>query len=142
MKFWDSSAIVPLLIDEQYSNEIKLFYSNDKDIVVWMLTPIEILSAFNRKIWDKSISEKDWRRVEALFDKLVLSWNEVVNYELVRKRAKRLIFTHNLKAADSLQLAAALVATKEQPDRLDFVTLDNNLSKAAKREGFNTLPEH
>jgi hypothetical protein len=47
---------------------------------------------------------------------------------------------HDLRAADALQLAAALIACDEQPALLPFVTLDRRLADAARREGFRVLP--
>ena len=43
---------------------------------------------------------------------------------------------HALRAADALQLAAALLASDEEPAGLDIVTLDSRLADAARREGF------
>lgn len=43
---------------------------------------------------------------------------------------------HPLRAADALQLAAALVLSDFEPRTLPFVTLDDRLASAARREGF------
>jgi hypothetical protein len=45
-----------------------------------------------------------------------------------------------MKAADALQLAAALRWAAEQPDGHEFVSLDETLRRAAKVEGFTVLP--
>jgi len=58
----------------------------------------------------------------------------------VDRRARRLLAAHPLRAADALQLAAALVACDERPDVLALVTLDDHLAEAARREGFVVLP--
>ncbi|MFY9343542.1 MAG: hypothetical protein WAT39_13685 [Planctomycetota bacterium] len=55
-------------------------------------------------------------------------------------RARRLLANHPLRAADACQLAAALIACRERPDALGFVTLDSRLAEAARREGFTVLP--
>lgn len=44
------------------------------------------------------------------------------------------------RAADALQLAAALIACDEQPSLPPFVALDHRLADAARREGFRVLP--
>lgn len=44
------------------------------------------------------------------------------------------------KAADSLQLAAALVWANGHPTSHSFVCLDEKLRDAAHREGFKVLP--
>jgi predicted nucleic acid-binding protein len=55
-------------------------------------------------------------------------------------RARRLLETHPLSAADALQLAAALVMTEERPTGTEFVTFDIRLAEAANKEGFPVLP--
>jgi predicted nucleic acid-binding protein len=57
----------------------------------------------------------------------------------VRRRAERLAAVHPLTAADALQLAAALVASGDRPETLDFVTLDSRLAAAAQIEGFRVI---
>ena len=44
-----------------------------------------------------------------------------------------------LRAADSLQLAAALIAADHDPATLEILCLDPRLSSAARREGFTVL---
>ena len=56
--------------------------------------------------------------------------------ERVRQRALRLLRVHPLRAADALQLAAALVAASEEPADLELVSSDARLSAAARQEGF------
>ncbi len=46
---------------------------------------------------------------------------------------------HALRAADSLQLAAALIAANHDPATLEIVSLDARLATAARREGFKVL---
>jgi hypothetical protein len=45
-----------------------------------------------------------------------------------------------LRAADALQLAAALVWCQGDPLQHGFVCLDQRLREAARREGFTALP--
>lgn len=61
--------------------------------------------------------------------------------EAVRQRAKRLLMVHPLRAADALQLAAALVWAAESPQGLELVCLDRRLKEAALKEGFTVLPD-
>jgi uncharacterized protein len=57
----------------------------------------------------------------------------------VRRTAERLLRTHPLRAAGSLQLAAALIAADHNPTSLDIVCLDARLSRSARREGFTVI---
>ena len=59
--------------------------------------------------------------------------------DLVRRHAERLVETHPLRAADALQVGAALVAAHDDPAALEFVTLDQQQAQAAEREGFHVL---
>jgi predicted nucleic acid-binding protein len=51
----------------------------------------------------------------------------------------RLLRLHSLRAADALQLAAAIVLSEHDPATLPFVTLDDQLARAAELEGFSLL---
>jgi len=66
---------------------------------------------------------------------------EVQAIEKVRARALRLLEVHPLRAADACQLAAALVATQEDPHRLSVLCFDQNLKNAALKEGFLVNPQ-
>jgi hypothetical protein len=48
MRFWDSSAIVPLLVREPASDAITSEYEHEPDMLVWWATPIECVSALAR----------------------------------------------------------------------------------------------
>ncbi len=60
--------------------------------------------------------------------------------DAVRQRASRLLAVHPLRAADALQLAAALVWCEERPAGEKLVCLDVQLRDAALREGFHLEP--
>jgi predicted nucleic acid-binding protein len=66
-------------------------------------------------------------------------WSEVTAVEIVRRYAERIVETHPVRAADALQIGAALVAAEDDPSTLDFVTLDQQQAAAAEREGFRVL---
>jgi uncharacterized protein len=66
--------------------------------------------------------------------------HEIEPSEEVREAAKRLLRVHDLRAADSLHLAAAFVAAESRPASLPFVCLDERLRVAAAREGFAVVP--
>ena len=70
---------------------------------------------------------------------LASAWQEVLATEPVRNTAQRLLRTHPLRSADSLQLAAAIVAAEFEPGSLEFVCLDDRLNEAAMREGFRIV---
>ncbi len=65
---------------------------------------------------------------------------EVKAIEQVKQRAVRLLEVHPLRAADACQLASALVATHEDPNRPIIVSFDRRLKNAAIKEGFIVNP--
>ena len=139
MKFWDSSAIVPLVCRENATASMLRLYSRDMDILVWGLTRTEVLSALCRHARDGSLSQKSFGEAKAKLEDLEADWTENVDYEGVRERAGRLLAIHALSAADALQLAAALVAVEERTRGFHFVTLDEKLAEAAAKEGFSVI---
>ena len=140
MKFWDSSAIVPLVFSERTSSEVLQCYRDDSHILVWALTSTEVVSALYRRFREGSLTAGELSDSCQRLHDLREDWNEVEALELVKQRAERLLRVHPLRAADALQLGAALLATQEQPQGIGFVSYDQNLAAAAHKEGFAVLP--
>lgn len=140
MRFWDSSAIVPLVCREPESSRCRAWLRADPVIVVWAFTTPEVISALCRKRREDRLNQGAFAGAKARLHKIEQAWNEVVSYDAVRARARRLLETHPLSAADALQLAAALVMTEERPAGTEFVTFDARLAEAATKEGFKLLP--
>jgi predicted nucleic acid-binding protein len=72
-----------------------------------------------------------------LLDALSEGWIEVVASNAVRGAAERAVAVHSLRAADALQLAAAITWRSGDPAGAGFVCLDERLADAASREGFS-----
>lgn len=140
MKFWDSSAIIPLCLKEPASETIRTLAKSDEDIIVWWGTKIECLSALSRRRREGSISADAERKARNALKALASVWSEVQPTEIVRRRSERLLMVHPLRAADSFQLAAALVWSEDRPQGLEFISLDKNLCEAAFKEGFTVIP--
>ena len=140
MRFWDSSAIIPLCLKEKASEAIRGLMKDDEDIVVWWTTPIECLSALSRRQREGVLTSGDAGKARAILSALAAAWSEVQPTEMVRVRAERLLSIHPLRAADALQLAAALVWAQEMTRGLDFVCLDQNLRESSLKEGFSIQP--
>lgn len=137
MKYWDSSAIVPLLVEEQATAFLLNLYKRDSVILAGWGADVECVSAVARLEREGSLDVGAVSDALKRLDTLRASWQEVQPIELVRETAKRLLRVHNLRAADSLQLAAALVVTQHRPSTLAFVCMDERLAAVAQREGFN-----
>jgi predicted nucleic acid-binding protein len=139
VRYWDSSAIVPLLALEEKSQEMEKRLREDPRIVTWWGSRIECASALNRVNREGGLEEKALARALRDLETLAGSWYEVSPTEAVRRRAMRLLRVHPLRSTDALHLAAALVAAREDPGSLAFITGDQTLRLAAEREGFETL---
>ena len=140
MRFWDSSAVVPLVCAEAASTACRNWLRADPVMLVWALTATEVTSAVARKRRDGTLDRLRATTAKRRLARLEAAWSEVTRWEAVRDRARRLLETHDLRAADALQLAAALVATEERPSGVEFVTFDHRLAEAAGHESFTVLP--
>ena len=136
MKFWDSSALVPLLAAERRTRAVQALYTRDPEVVVWWGTPVECASAIARLERDGALSGADAAESFSRLDALVPSWMQIEPSDEIRESARRFLRVHPLRAADGLQLAAALVAAERRPPTLTLVTCDDRLRDAAGKEGF------
>ena len=136
MRFWDSSAIVPLLVGEPSTVAMQTIAQDDPTMLVWWATEVECVSAIARlERQDELSTDAAVVALESL-DALAESWSEVQPVEAIRRTARRLLRVHHLRAAAAFQLAAAVVAAEGQPRSLEIVTLDDRLTESAQREGF------
>ena len=139
MRFWDTSALIPLVVAERGTARVRRWLRDDPDVVVWALTRVELLSALARRRREAPDSAAQLRVARRDLLSAWERWSEVTAVEVVRRYAERVVEAHPLRAADALQIGAALVAAEENPAGLEFVTLDHNLAEAAEREGFRIL---
>lgn len=141
MRFWDSSALVPLIVAQPMSAAADEWLEMDATLAVWVLTPVELASAIARLARERSISETAAHEAEVRIDQLLGSCHTVVDVEAVKVQARRLLRTHPLRAADALQLGAAWEWALGRPNGRVFHTFDARLGAAARREGFEVVPE-
>ena len=140
MKYWDSSALLPLLVREESTKALSKLLAGDRSLLVWWGSAVECASALCRLEREGNL---DADGVSAALERLAVlraSWHEVQPTDMVRETALRLLRTHDLRAADALQLAAARVASEGRARSLPFVCLDKRLRRAAVREGFRIEP--
>jgi predicted nucleic acid-binding protein len=136
MNFWDSSALVPLLVTEASSDLRRKQYAADPWAVVWFGTLAEIESSLVRRQRDGQLPADVEHAARKRLHEMTKQWTEVTPTTEVRARAIRLLRVHPLRAADAFQLAAALIFCREQPQHLPFLTADQRLRDAANLEGF------
>jgi predicted nucleic acid-binding protein len=136
--FWDSSALVPLCVHESTSRQthaqLRKFLP-----VVWWGSLVEVHSAVARLHRLGQLTDAEEQKALSQLDLLNRSWREILPGDHVRELATRLLEAHDLRAADSLQLAAAMTWCQQRPAKRDFVCADQRLSRAAIATGFSVL---
>ena len=136
MKFWDASAIVPLLMAEATTKGVQAIAEQDSTMLVWWATEVECASAITRLERDGALDDVAGAEAFDRLRHLARGWHEVEPSDAVREAAVRFLRVHPLRAADALQLAAAFVAAERRPSSIEVVTLDERLAAAARKEGF------
>ena len=135
MRYWDASALAPLVVKEERTDEVRAWLAEDAAIVTWAWTRVELVSAVERRVREGSLTREMRREVLERFERLWESWDEVTDLLAVRAKAVALLARHDLRAADAAQLAAALVIAEQVPEGLTFACLDARLAEAAEKEG-------
>jgi uncharacterized protein len=135
--FWDTSAVVPLCVAEESSDLARKEWPSGIPSV-WWATHVEALSGIHRRAKAGLPAEHRDAAVQILRG-LSEQWDEVEPSEHVRALAMELLERFDLRAADALQLAAALVWCNERPRNRRFVCNDQGLSGAARALGFDVV---
>lgn len=140
MRYWDASAIAPLVVSEETSELARSWLAEDPSIVTWAWTRVELMSAVERRVREGTVSRAERRLVVDRLGLLWKAWDEVTDLVTVRTKAIPILARHPVRAADAAQLGAALVVAEHVPEGLTFVCLDRRLNEAAEKEGLRTLP--
>jgi hypothetical protein len=139
--FWDTSAIIPVLLPEPRSAALTEALAADREVTVWWGAPVECLSAIYGRHRESPVPAPLLTEALSRLRALVEDADTVTPTDEARRRAGRLVAAHPLRAADALQLGAALVWCEEQSHGEVFVCLDDRLREAARREGFSLAPQ-
>lgn len=139
MRFWDASALLPLLVREPGTELSREWLQTDPEVVLWTFTRVELASSIERRAREGSLNRTDRANVLRRAERMANDAHEVVDVAAVRTRALSLLARHALRAADAAQLAAALVVADPDPSSLTMVVLDRRLADAAAREGLGVL---
>lgn len=140
MRYWDASAIVPLLVEEPRTADARAALTEDAGIVTWWGTWIECTSAIARLERAAALTPRQATQAIEVLRAIATGWNEILPADVVRETACRLLRVHPVRAADALQLAAATVMTGGRPAQAGFMAFDDRLRDAAGREGFFVGP--
>ena len=130
---------ISLVVEEPMSARRRDLLRRDPAIVTWGASQIECASALNRLHRENAIDSAGLGQSLERLRGFAETWLEVRPMQRVRNRSLRLRRIHSLLSADAMQLAAALVASGEDPLTLDLVCSDARLSAAASQEGITIL---
>ena len=136
--FWDASALIPVCVNEAASRQAHSYLRRFAP-VVWWGSPVEVQSAICRLHREREISDQEKHGAVGRLRLLSGAWREVLPNDQLRDLAIQILDKHSLRAADSMQLAAALVWCEQRPPRRNFICGDRRLALAANAVGFSVF---
>lgn len=136
--FWDTSALVPLCVQQQPSPAVRQLLEQH-EIAVWWATPVEMRSAFERLLRMGQLTVPEHAGAGMRLEKLRRGWRELQPSEALRSQAETFLMSYPLKAADALQLAAAWIWCSGHPQTYVFISGDAQLLEAARQAGFQVV---
>lgn len=134
MRFWDASAIVPLLTAQPRSVEATRLRRDDPEMVVWWGSVVECTSALTRLLRERAIDRTAAATAFEHLHAIEAEWFELEPAVDLRDQACRLLRAHPLRASDALQLASALRLANDLGESLSMVCYDRRLADAARAE--------
>jgi predicted nucleic acid-binding protein len=137
--FWDSSALLPCLIQQGATARARQWLRKRSRPVICWFTVVEVNSALARLLRQGALSRSGHDVAMKQVRRLESRWVEVMPTTGLRRLANELLYKYELRAADALQLASALVWCNEHPRNRPFITLDDRLASAAAAAGFQVI---
>ena len=137
--FWDASALVPLCCWQTQTKAARQARRLFPQMVVWWATSVECTSALRRLERAQALTAQETQQSLQELDRLRRRWTEMAPLEEVRDAAEQLLGKHSLRAADALQLAAAMLWCNAYPKGRTFIGGDDKLLDAAANEGFTIV---
>jgi predicted nucleic acid-binding protein len=136
--FWDTSALVPLCVQQQPSPTVRQLLEQH-GIAVWWATPVEMRSAFQRLLRMGQLTRLEYATAGVRLEKLRRGWRELQPSEALRSQAETFLLSFPLRAADALQLAAAWTWSSGDAQTHTFISGDAHLLQAARHAGFRIV---
>jgi hypothetical protein len=132
--FWDTSALLPLCVRQKQTSQANALYTR-YGLGVWWGTPVEIMSGLTRMKRSKEIDHHQFLAGSQTAQYLADAWESVNPSKKLAAHACTLLELYPLRAADALQLAAALDYFDQTPRGHVFITGDQRLADAARQSG-------
>lgn len=140
MNFWDTSALVPLIIEQSSTARVEACYQREsRGVFVWWGTYTECVSSLARLERSQDLTSREVEQALRALALLAETWHEILPSDMVRDKANRLLRLHSLRTGDAFQLASAIIASEDLASKVAVVTLDERLATAARKEGFEVI---
>ena len=90
MRYWDSSALIALHLEQQATAQVRDIYAKDPDVLTWTLSDVEVRSGIARLGRDGAIDQAGVQTAIARIESFWEMVHEIYLVEAVKPRAKRL----------------------------------------------------
>ena len=87
MRYWDASALVPLLVAKQSSDTVRQLLREDDHVITWAWTRTEMVSAIERRTRENSLPRARRREILERLTSFATTWDEIDDVSSVRPRA-------------------------------------------------------
>ncbi len=136
--YFDSSALVKMLLDEEGSDLARSLWSGADVSITSVVAYAEVRAALAMASHLGRLAEPDHMRAKVYWERM---WQSVSIVEAIRgvvERAGSLAEQHHLRGFDAVHLASATVISA---NLVIVVTWDKRLSGAAAAMGYSVVPE-
>jgi predicted nucleic acid-binding protein len=142
MLYWDTSALFAFLINEKHSAKLRSLVQHQGSSTAYtaIITPLEFESAIQRRLSERTLNLREVDRARLFGVDFRKQAFLVPLDQNALDTALHLQKIYGLRPGDAIQLASARLGT-DNPSRVVFLCLDEKLTEAAKREGFQTHAE-
>jgi len=140
MLYLDTSALIKLYVDEQYSAEMFDLASESNILASHLIAFVELHAALSRLNREGKLSDADLVKVKDVFASDWPSYLKIGVDQALAARAADLAEALALRGYDSIHLAAAEFCARQSNEPVVFASFDAKLNRAAKVLGL-VLPE-
>ena len=141
MEFWDSSALLPLVVHQRaFSLLCRRALVGSGPRAVAFLARIECRSGLARLVRDGVLTDAERDRASRALDALLARFDVVAFSSTVEQHALDLLVRHGLRALDAMQLGCALALRAGRHTlRVSLACCDRRLARAARGEQLDLL---
>lgn len=139
--YLDTSTLVKQYVDEAGSAWLRNLIASEPVVLITShVLVVEMISAFNRRLREGSVTPDDYARMKAALDSDLQARFQIVHFDnSIVALARALLERHPLRAYDAVHLASSLAMHRTLVQAgypgLTFLCADHRLLDAAEAEG-------